>query len=58
MSPELVLIYLCASIGFTACPGFVDFARSDTPNRCRRCGRKSKANEMFEVLAPINSTTR
>lgn len=43
---------------YAACPRFVAFAKSDALNRCRRCGHKSKANEMFEVLAPINSTTR
>jgi hypothetical protein len=43
---------------YAACPKFVAFTQSDVPNICPGCGFKSRANEMFEVLAPINSSTR
>ena len=46
------------SIAYAACPSFVAFALSSQRNMCPLCGYRGRANEMFEVLGPINSFTR
>lgn len=52
----------CPCYGWTdvyaACPRFVAFVRSGTLNRCPDCGHFGTTDEMFEILAPINSSTR
>ena len=46
------------SEAYAACPKFVAWILSGKRNRCPDCGHVSTTLEMFEVLGPINSTTR
>ncbi len=43
---------------YAACPKFVAWILSGVRNRCPGCGYIAFTTEAFEVLAPINSTTR
>jgi hypothetical protein len=43
---------------YAACPKFVAWIRRGTRNRCPACGHIAITTEVFEILGPINSSTR
>ena len=52
----------CACRGYTevyaACPKFVAWIRSGVLNCCPDCKHIALSTEVFQILAPINSTAR